>query len=131
MFSIQSSAVITVNHTHINIYPKTWKQIWRVTDIFIYMCLIDTKTSSLTPPVKHSPLLSVSHHFNKIRWVYYRFVKLHDTTLQHINWLELQFFSLPYISILVLFLHTMTPYYSTASLPSGSYWTWNTEYRIG
>ncbi len=68
------------------------------------------------PACQALSLLSVSYHFNKIRWVYYRFVKLHYSTLQYINWLDLQFFSLPYISILFLFLHTMIPCYSTESL---------------
>lgn len=84
------------------------------TDIFIYIQMPDWHKNP--PPVKHSPLLPISHHFNKIRWVCYTFVKLYCTTLRHINWLELRFISLPYISIVFPFLHTMTPYYSTVSI---------------
>lgn len=51
-FSIQSSAEITVKHTHTSHYPKTWKQIWRQTQIYSFTC------AWLTQKHPHSPRLS-------------------------------------------------------------------------
>lgn len=90
---------------------------------FTSKCLIDTNTPHLSNTL---PLLSISHHFNKIRWVCRTFVKLHCTTLQHINWLELRFVSLPYISILLPFLHTDTTLFNSVN-----YWMRDSEYPIG